>query len=47
MLHLVQMWWINKIKENSYTVRHMNIRQALKPENDTRDQELNYANNIK
>ena len=23
------------------------IKQALKPANDTRDQELNYANNIK
>ena len=30
-----------------YTFRHMWIRQAPKPANDTRDQELNYANNIK
>ena len=27
-------------KENSYTVRHMWIRQAQHPVNDTRDQEL-------
>ena len=25
----------------------MKIRQALQPANDTRDQELNYANNMK
>ena len=41
------MWWINKIQENSYTVRHILISQALKPANDTRDQKLNYANNTK
>ena len=34
-------------KRKLYTFRHMWIRQALKPANDTRDQELNYANNIK
>ena len=30
-----------------YTFRHMWIRQALKPANDTRDQDLDYANNTK
>ena len=35
----------NKIK--LYTFRPMWIRQALQPAKDTRDQELNYANNIK
>ena len=34
-------------KRKLYTFRHMWIRQALKPTNDTRDQALNYANNIK
>ena len=34
-------------KRKLYTFRHMSIRQALQPANDTRDQELNYANNIK
>ena len=34
-------------KRKLYTFRHMWIRQALKPANDTRDQELNSANNIK
>ena len=34
-------------KRKLYTFRHMWIRQALKPANDTRDQALNYANNIK
>ena len=34
-------------KRKLYTFRHMWVRQALKPANDTRDQELNYANNIK
>ena len=34
-------------KRKLYTFRHMWIRQALKPAYDTRDQELNYANNIK
>ena len=34
-------------KRKLYTFRHMWIRQALKPANDTRDQDLNYANNIK
>ena len=34
-------------KRKLYTFRHMCIRQALKPANDTRDQALNYANNIK
>ena len=34
-------------KRKLYTFRHMWIRQALKPANDIRDQELNYANNIK
>ena len=33
-------------KRKLYTFRHMWIRQALKPANDTRDQALNYANNI-
>ena len=32
-------------KRKLYTFRHMWIRQALKPANDTRDQVLNYANN--
>ena len=31
-------------KRKLYTFRHMWIRQALKPANDTRDQALNYAN---
>ena len=34
-------------KRKLYTFRHMWIRQALKPANDTRDQALNYENNIK
>ena len=34
-------------KRKLYTFRHMWIRQALKPAKDTRDQALNYANNIK
>ena len=34
-------------KRKLYTFRHMWIRQALKPANDTRDQALNYANNTK
>ena len=34
-------------KRKFYAFRHMWIRQALKPANDTRDQALNYANNIK
>ena len=33
-------------KRKLYAFRHMWIRQALKPANDTRDQALNYANNI-
>ena len=36
----------NKIKL-IYRQAHVNIRQALQPANDTRDQELNYANNTK
>ena len=34
-------------KRKLYTFRHMWIRQALKPANDTRDQALSYANNTK
>ena len=34
-------------KRKLYTFRHMWLRQALKPANDTRDQALNYANNNK
>ena len=34
-------------KRKLYTSRRMWIRQALQPANDTRDQELNYANNTK
>ena len=34
-------------KRKLYTFRHMWIRQALKPANDTRDQDLDYANNTK
>ena len=34
-------------KRKLYTFRHMWIRRALQPANDTTDQELNYANNIK
>ena len=34
-------------KRKLYTFRPMGIRQALQPANDTSDQELNYANNIK
>ena len=34
-------------KRKLYTFRHMWIRQALEPANDTRDQALNYVNNIK
>ena len=33
-------------KRKLYTFRHMWIRQALKPANDTRDQALNYANTV-
>ena len=40
-------WLREQKKRKLYTFRHMWIRQALKPANDTRDQELNYANNIK
>ena len=35
----------NKRKLNTF--RHMWIRQALKPANDIRDQDLDYANNTK
>ena len=39
---------MNKEKKRKlYTFRHMWIRQALKPANDTRDQDLDYANNTK
>ena len=34
-------------KRKLYTFRHMWIRQALKPANDTRDQDLDYAINTK
>ena len=34
-------------KRKLYTFRHMWIRQALKPANDTRDQDLDYANHTK
>ena len=34
-------------KRKLYTFRRMWIRQALKPANDTRDQDLDYANNTK
>ena len=34
-------------KRKLYTFRHMWIRQALKPANDTRDQAPSYANNTK
>ena len=39
-------YYVNKQNKRKLILRHR-IRQALKPANDTRDQDLDYANNTK